>query len=98
MIGRGAELERLLEVHDEVACGSRRLVLLSGPAGIGKTTLATAYADRARRNGGVVLWGRCAAETAPEYRAISEILIAALPLLEDSAREKLAAGVRVHRR
>ena len=95
MVGRGAELGRLLEVHDEVAGGERRLVLLSGPAGIGKTTLTAAYAERAQRNGGVVLFGRCASDTAPEYGAIREILVAALPLLEESTREKLAADLRV---
>ena len=95
MVGRGAELERLLGVHEEAAGGERRLVLLSGPAGIGKSTLATAYAERARRNGSVVLVGRCASDTAPEYRAVREILVAALPLLEESAREKLAGDLRV---
>ncbi|MDQ1708886.1 MAG: hypothetical protein QOG49_271, partial [Frankiaceae bacterium] len=95
MVGRGAELERLLDVHDEVAGGLRRLVLVSGPAGIGKTTLVTAYGERARHNGGVVLVGRCDSDTAPEYRAIREILGAALPLLEESAREKLATDLRV---
>jgi len=95
MVGRGVELERLLDVHDEVAGGLRRLVLVSGPAGIGKTTLVTAYTERARRNGGGVLVGRCDSDTAPEYRAIREILGGALPLLEESAREKLAADLHV---
>ena len=94
MVGRGPELERLLGVHELAAGGARRLVLLSGPAGIGKSTLATAYAERARNNGSVVLVGRCASDT-PEYRAVREVLVAALPLLEESAREKLAGDLRV---
>jgi hypothetical protein len=52
-VGREAELARLHSLVDESRCGSGKLVLLKGPAGIGKTTLARACVQIAEDAGGV---------------------------------------------
>jgi class 3 adenylate cyclase/tetratricopeptide (TPR) repeat protein len=59
LIGRRSELALL---HREFAAahrGVRRLVLLAGEPGIGKTRLATELAQHAHADGAVVLYGRC---------------------------------------
>ncbi len=53
-VGRAPQLERLLGAFD----ARRRVVLLSGEAGLGKTRLADQFADTVRAAGAVVLGGR----------------------------------------
>ena len=68
MVGREAELLELQEVVNSAAMGSPGLVLVRGEAGVGKTTLARAAAERARGLGFEVLWGsglRLAVDHAP---------------------------------
>jgi len=58
-VGRVADLAALGDVYAQAANGSRRLMLLCGEPGIGKTRLATEFAMRAHAEGAVVLYGRC---------------------------------------
>jgi DNA-binding CsgD family transcriptional regulator/tetratricopeptide (TPR) repeat protein len=59
MVGREADLRRVLSVLDTVAQGHGRLVLLAGEAGVGKTRLAREVLVRARAAGVQSLVGRC---------------------------------------
>jgi DNA-binding SARP family transcriptional activator len=72
-IGRRAELGRLLEIHADRA-GECRLVLVSGAAGAGKSTLIEEFCHRAGNDGAIVLTGRCAPEPVGDYQPVSEIL------------------------
>jgi class 3 adenylate cyclase len=68
LVGRVDESERLSALFDEAAAGERRLALLSGEPGIGKTRLATHTALTARgQSGAGVLYGRCDEELAIPY-------------------------------
>jgi predicted ATPase len=58
-VGRERELIEMDGILEEAANGRGRLVLISGPPGIGKTRFADQVADHARRRGMVVAWGRC---------------------------------------
>ncbi|GIF76678.1 ATP-binding protein [Asanoa siamensis] len=58
MIGRDAELAVLVTALDAVAAGDGALLVVEGPAGIGKTTLLDATAARARHRGITVLRAR----------------------------------------
>ncbi|GIH24035.1 LuxR family transcriptional regulator [Acrocarpospora phusangensis] len=60
MIGRKAELGRLVRVLDEAAGGLAGVALVGGDAGIGKTRLIRELIERARRRDFVVLVGQCA--------------------------------------
>jgi DNA-binding CsgD family transcriptional regulator len=60
LIGRSAELGRLLAVLDSAVGGMAEVALVGGDAGIGKTRLVTELAARARERGFLVLIGQCA--------------------------------------
>src|SRR5258705_2454716 len=84
IVGRRIELRRLLDLYDAAATGSRRLALVSGTAGIGKTTLAAAAAERAAQRGATVLTGSCRPDPRPES-AVAPNLEHPLPLLDPHA-------------
>jgi DNA-binding SARP family transcriptional activator len=58
-VGRAEELDRLDEALAAAASGAGSTVLVSGPAGIGKSRLTDEVAARVRAGGGAVLTGRC---------------------------------------
>ncbi|MGQ0847590.1 MAG: ATP-binding protein [Actinomycetota bacterium] len=74
LIGRDEVLTRLDGVWTRVAQGLRRLVLLAGEPGIGKTAMAAAWSRTAHERGAVVVAGRCAPETVIAYQPFVEIL------------------------
>jgi len=59
LVGRTAELARLVAALDAALAGAGTTVLVSGEAGIGKTRLVGELAARARTAGATVLTGRC---------------------------------------
>ena len=80
-------LSRLLGTIDEAATGRARLVLVSGEAGIGKTTL---IGEAAARSGLAVGWGTCAdAERAPAFWPWTTALRGLLTAVGPDAAERL---------
>ena len=59
LVGRADELQRLETALAAAAESRGSTVLIAGEAGIGKTRLASALAERARESGATVLSGRC---------------------------------------
>jgi class 3 adenylate cyclase/tetratricopeptide (TPR) repeat protein len=57
--GRTAELRRLAQRLDQARAGRGGVVLLMGEPGIGKTRTLEEFAEQARAQGALVLWGRC---------------------------------------
>src|SRR4051812_20572967 len=74
-VGRDGPKQRLLSAYREVVTGPARLVLVSGEAGIGKTTLV-AEAIRMMDDGGPLsAWGVCwDADRAPGYWPWTQVL------------------------
>src|SRR5215831_9784509 len=67
-VGREHELLELRQGLTEVLGGARRLFLISGEPGIGKTRLAEELSAEAQARGARVIWGRCwAGDGAPAY-------------------------------
>ena len=58
-VGREADLDRLQRVYGEVIAKARRIVLICGEPGIGKTRLCTEIAARVQAAGAAVLYGQC---------------------------------------
>ncbi len=78
-VGRDAELGKLARWLDRASGGHRAVVLISGDAGVGKTTLTRAFLDTVRERADVfVMHGQCV-----NQRGASE---AYLPLLEALGR------------
>jgi class 3 adenylate cyclase/tetratricopeptide (TPR) repeat protein len=73
-VGRDEELERLGRLWKETAAGERRVALLAGEPGIGKTRLAAELARHAREGGGLVLAGRCDEDLGVPFQPFVEAL------------------------
>jgi class 3 adenylate cyclase len=72
--GRGAELDPLVHTWKEVAAGDKRVVLISGEPGIGKTRLAAEVARGAHDAGAAVLYGRCDEDMGVPFQPFVEAL------------------------
>ena len=73
-VGREAEYERLTAAWKAAAEGDRRVVLLAGEPGIGKTTLSARLAGDVHGAGGVVTYGRCDEDLGISYQPWIEAL------------------------
>src|SRR4051812_15746799 len=58
-VGRRRELDTLSQASVEAAAGRRRLLVVRGDPGVGKTFLAERAAEEAEANGFRAVWGRC---------------------------------------
>ena len=76
LVGRDAELEGLVAALDGVGEGRAAIVVVSGEAGIGKTRLLEAFAERAIERGATVLVGGCLdlADDGLPYAPLTEAL------------------------
>ncbi|HEX7269180.1 MAG TPA: AAA family ATPase, partial [Streptosporangiaceae bacterium] len=103
-VGRIEPLARLTAAYQAVSAppggavsGWAGLVLVTGEAGIGKTTLLTRFASRVRADGGTVVWGTCwDGDQAPAWWPWTQALRALhdrSPNLAEAARHELGAIV-----
>lgn len=83
-VGRDRELTRLGRLLDDAQLGLGGAALLLGDAGIGKSSLADAFARAALTGGCAVAWGRCPEADSPPYWPWRQILAA---LGEHTARD-----------
>jgi DNA-binding SARP family transcriptional activator len=74
LVGRAHELDVLEECWAEAVTGTRRLVLLAGDAGIGKTRLAAELGRRARDDGALILYGRFDEQALAPYQPVVEMV------------------------
>jgi class 3 adenylate cyclase len=73
-VGRHTEREHLLRTWKEARAGARRVVLVSGEPGMGKTRLAAEVAAAAHDDGATVLFGRCDEDLGVPYQPFVEAL------------------------
>src|SRR5256714_4048980 len=93
LVGRNAELAVLGKTIDEGAKGAGSSVFIVGEGGIGKTRLATAAADRARKKGWSVAVGRAyPVETGVPYALFSDALLPLVSRLDPAALSMLTRG------
>jgi len=92
-VGRACEREALEALLEVAWAGRRRVALISGEPGIGKTRLATEVALGAHERGAMVLYGRCDEEVTLPYRPWIE---AVRHLVDHAPGEVLDAHVAAH--
>lgn len=90
-VGRGAELEKLRTLMPRAAGERRRVALLAGEAGAGKSRLAREFAEEVALEGALVLDGACDAAVRTPYRPFVEAL-ERLVRLTGSAELRAALG------
>ena len=94
-VGRDADLDALAGTYAEAAGGRRRVVLVHGEPGIGKTRLAAEFARRAHEDGAIVLYGRCDEEALlaqqPFVEALRHYVVTCAPQ-ERAGRLQHASG------
>lgn len=74
LFGRDAELDVLRGAFHAMAQGERKIVMVHGPSGIGKSTLVREFVRRARAEGAFVLEGRCRERESIGYKAIDSLI------------------------
>ncbi len=74
VVGRNAERDLLHDALKAADSGDRRVVLLSGEAGLGKTSIAAELARSAFEHGDLVLYGRSDEDVSAPYRPWVEAL------------------------
>jgi class 3 adenylate cyclase len=93
LVGRDEELVVVGQSLKAVQAHERRVLLLGGEAGIGKTTLIARLASDAHANGAAVLYGRCDEDLGIPYQPWSEALG---HLIEHATPELLRNHVSVY--
>jgi DNA-binding CsgD family transcriptional regulator/tetratricopeptide (TPR) repeat protein len=92
-VGRSAELERLRTLMPRAEGEGRRVVLLGGEPGSGKSRLVREFAGEAASDGALVLYGACDAEVRTPYGPFAETLEQLARALEpDELRTALGSG------
>jgi predicted ATPase len=92
-VGRGVELTVLGKLWDEARAEGRRVALVGGEPGCGKTRLAWELAGRASADGAAVLYGACDAHLTSPYQPFVEALTHLVDHLDRDAL-RAAAGPR----
>jgi hypothetical protein len=81
-------------VWDDALAGRRRVVVIEGEAGVGKTRLAAQFARELHGRGAIVLWGRATAEAIVPYESMVEALRTVLRSVSGEARQRVLDGRR----
>ncbi|MGZ4712127.1 MAG: ATP-binding protein [Acidimicrobiia bacterium] len=74
LVGRDTERSVVVDAWKEVVAGGRRVVLVAGEPGIGKTRLVKDVCQLAHDHGGAVLWGGCEEELSVPYQPFVEAI------------------------
>jgi class 3 adenylate cyclase/tetratricopeptide (TPR) repeat protein len=90
-VGRSVEVERIDALWQEAVGGARRVALLGGEPGEGKTRLAREVAARAHEQGALVLFGRVDEDLAVAYQPFAEALRHYLASVDEATREHVLA-------
>ena len=91
--GRREARELLDTSWKEVTAGGRRIVLVSGEPGVGKTALVAAVARRAHDDGAIVVYGRCDEDLGIPYQPWVEVIGYLAEHLPDQVRTRAGGQI-----
>ncbi|HEX2731358.1 MAG TPA: protein kinase [Polyangiaceae bacterium] len=83
LINRQVELDLLEAAFSDTLAGRPNVVVVSGPSGIGKTTLVEHFLHTARANGAAVLACRCRERESMSFKAIDGLIDELVTYLEE---------------
>lgn len=94
LVGRDEQRSVVVDAWKEVVAGGRRVVLVAGEPGIGKTRLVKEVCRLAHDHGGTVLWGGCEEELGIPYQPFVEAIrwYAGVAVLDDLHADLGALG------
>jgi hypothetical protein len=92
-VGRDEELDTLVEAWKRAVAGERRLVLVAGEPGIGKTRLAAEVAARVVDHGGIALHGWCDEDLGSPFQPWVEALGAFVRMADLDELAEIVAGI-----
>src|SRR5437588_8058482 len=81
-VGRSTELEKLRKLLPRAEGEGRRVVLLGGEPGSGKSRLVREFAAEAARDGALVLYGACDADVRTPYGPFAQALVRLTRLID----------------
>ncbi|MFC3958950.1 ATP-binding protein [Halovivax cerinus] len=84
IVDRSDERSRLRSTFEKTLDGEPATVIVSGEAGVGKTTLVEAFAERARESGADVLVGRSTRTGADAYGPLRDAIEGAIGAADES--------------
>ena len=94
VFGRESETATLAAAFTRVANGDgREIILVSGEAGLGKTTLVAEAARAAHRTGATILFGHCEEDMATPYQLFAESLGHYVNSVDDERLGRHARGL-----
>jgi len=88
-VGRSGEVQRIDALWQDAVGGARRVALLGGEPGEGKTRLSREVAVRAHEQGALVLFGRVDEDLAVAYQPFAEALGHYLASVDEPTRERV---------
>jgi class 3 adenylate cyclase/tetratricopeptide (TPR) repeat protein len=88
-VGRGEDVAHLDQLWRAALGGQRKLVLIAGEPGIGKTRLCVEFCRRVHSEGAVVLYGRADEEAVVPYQPFVESIGEMLARAPGTARSRL---------
>jgi DNA-binding SARP family transcriptional activator len=91
-VGRERELALLRSRFSLTLASESELIVLSGEPGIGKTTLASEWGERARELGAQPLYGRCEPVATSPFSPLLPALAPAYALLSEAGRRELGSS------
>src|SRR6187431_2757226 len=92
--GRQIETDRLYAAADKARAGHGNVVLIHGPAGVGKTRLAQRFVTQQRELGSEICWGGCReGQSAPPFWPWPEVLHRYSEARDIGSLQRLAAGL-----
>ena len=89
-VGREKELADMRHMWEATMRGERRLALVTGEPGIGKSTLAAHFAAEMHSEGAIVLWGRASLDSVVPFEPMVQALRSVLRTVSAEARERVA--------
>jgi class 3 adenylate cyclase len=92
-VGRDVELDAAITAWKQAASGERRLLLVAGEPGIGKTRLAAELAARVVAHGGIALHGWCDEDHGSPYQPWAQGLSAYVRVSADEDLALLIEGI-----